>query len=104
MICNANILQVLHVQHDEDYSYISCDIPCLLRHLPKMMLILDLLMHVAKETLLVANARSAFGCDLNMDASYYHFSIIVLNIEENCVGFSFCPISSTFCIFIFGDF
>jgi hypothetical protein len=71
MICNANILQVLHVQHDEDHSYISCDVPCLLRHLPKMMLILDLSMHVAEETLLVANARSACGCDLNMHASSF---------------------------------
>jgi hypothetical protein len=71
MICNANILQVLHVQHDEDHSYISCDVPCLLGHLPKIMLILDLFVHVAKETLLVANARSACGCDLDVHASSF---------------------------------
>jgi hypothetical protein len=71
MICNANILQVLHVQHDEDYSCISCDVPCLLTHLPKMMLILDLCVHVAEETLVVANANSACGCDLNMHASSF---------------------------------
>jgi hypothetical protein len=36
-----------------------------------MMLILDLCVHVVKETLLVANARNAYGCDLNMHASSF---------------------------------
>jgi hypothetical protein len=43
----------------------------LLRHLPKMMLILDLFVHVVVETLLVANARNACGCDLNVHASSF---------------------------------